>query len=149
MLISTTDYMISPTLNGEDVMGAYLARHFKPTLALAVLCTCVTAVPSARSADAPLTFEASPDVYKLVQENEYFRVIEGTWQPGQKDAMHSHTPFVIHWLTDCQLSAALPDGKSIEGTQKAGSTQMKPAVPGHIATNMGKTACRALFVERK
>ena len=130
-------------------MEGHLARYRKPTWAFAILCTCVAAVPSARSAEAPPTFEASPDVYKIVQENEDFRVIEGTWQPGQKDAMHSHKPFVIHWLTDCELSASMPDGKNIVGTQKAGSTQIKPAVPGHIATNMGKTVCRALFVERK
>lgn len=100
-------------------------------------------------AETPPTYKASPDIYKIIQENEKFRVIEGTWQPGQKDAMHSHEPFVIHWITDCQLSASLPDGKSIEGTQKAGTTQIKPAVPGHIATNAGKTVCKALFVEAK
>jgi hypothetical protein len=118
-------------------------------LQAALFASALVAAPLALAEDAPPSYAAFPEVYKLVHESDQFRVIEATWQPGQKDAMHSHLPFVIYWVTDCQLSADLPDGKRIEGTQKAGTSDIKPAVPGHVATNMGKGVCKALLVERK
>ena len=39
---------------------------------------------------APRGSEASPDVYKVLAENDQWRVLEATWQPGQEDNMHSH-----------------------------------------------------------
>ena len=63
--------------------------------------------------------------------------------------MHSHLPAVIYWITDCQLTAEIPGGKRIEGTQKGGTSVLNPAVAGHVATNRGTTICKALLVERK
>lgn len=119
------------------------------TLKASLLCTALVAAPYALAEDAPPSYTAFPDVYKLVHENEHFRVIEATWQPGQKDAMHSHFPAVIYWITDCQITAEIPGGKRIEGTQKAGASVINPAVAGHIATNRGSDTCKALLVERK
>ena len=130
-------------------MNKLIAMDFRSNLKAGLLCTALAAAPLALAEEAPPSYIAFPDVYKLVHENEHFRVIEATWQPGQKDAMHSHLPAVIYWMTDCQLSADLPDGKRIEGAQKAGTSRINPAVPGHVATNMGKNTCKALLVERK
>ena len=105
--------------------------------------------PSPEAAAAPPSYEAFPEVYKLVKENDHFRVIEATWKPGQKDAMHSHLPAVIYWITDCQLDVDIPGGKRIEGKQKAGASVINPAVKGHVAVNMGQDTCKALLVERK
>ena len=122
---------------------------FTSTLITAFFCTYFAAAPLALAEDAPPSYIAFPDVYKLVHENDQFRVIEATWQPGQKDAMHSHFPTVIYWITDCQLTAEIPVGKRIEGTQKAGTSRIQPAVSAHVATNMGTNTCKALLVERK
>ena len=122
---------------------------FTSTLITAFFCTYLVAAPLALAEDAPPSYIAFPDVYKLVHENDQFLVIEATWQPGQRDAMQSHLPTVIYWITDCQLTAEIPGGKRIEGTQKAGTSRINPAVSGHIAQNMGDTTCKALLVERK
>ncbi len=127
-------------------MNTWIATEFGSNLKAGLLCAVLVAAPLAVAEDAPPSYIAFPGVYKLVQENEHFRVIEATWQPGQRDAMHSHLPAVIYWISDCQLSADLPDGKRIEGAQKAGTSRINPAVPGHVATNMGQNICKALLV---
>lgn len=119
------------------------------TLKAALLCTLLVAAPVAVAQVAPPSYKAFPDVYKLVHENDHFLVIEATWQPGQQDAMHSHFPAVIYWITDCQLNVDIPGGKRIEGTQKAGASVINPAVQGHVAVNKGGDVCKALLVERK
>lgn len=52
--------------------------------------------------DVPLSHEADPDVYRVIAENENFRVIVATWQPGQQDAPHSHPANAAYRLTDCK-----------------------------------------------
>jgi hypothetical protein len=130
-------------------MSRMLRIDFRSYLKVALLCTALAAAPLALAEDAPACYIASPNVYKLVHEDDKFLVIEATWQPGQKDNMHSHFPTAIYWITDCQLTAEIPGGKRIEGTQKAGTSRIQPAVSAHFATNMGTNTCKALLVERK
>ncbi|MDJ0890584.1 MAG: hypothetical protein QNK18_05235 [Gammaproteobacteria bacterium] len=55
--------------------------------------------------------EASPDVYKILAENDQWRVIQATWQPGQEDNFHSHpADRVSFFVTDCRLQLSKPDG---------------------------------------
>ena len=63
-------------------------RQFAATIAIisAYLLTSL----STMAQDAPIAPEASPDVYKILAENDQMRVIEATWKPGQKDNFHSH-----------------------------------------------------------
>ena len=49
----------------------------------------------------PRSFEASPDVYKVIAQNDTYKVIEVTWKPGQRDQMHSHPASAVYYLTDC------------------------------------------------
>jgi hypothetical protein len=130
-------------------MNKMLTMDLRSNLQAALFCTALLGAPAALAEDAPPSYTAFPDVYKLAHENENFRVIEATWEPGQKDALHSHMPAVIYWITDCQLTAEIPGGKRIEGTQKAGTSVINPAVVGHVATNRGTEKCKALLVERK
>jgi hypothetical protein len=99
---------------------------------------------------APLTYTASPDVYKLIAENDEFRVILATWKPGQSDALHSHGgPYALYRLTDCKLQLTTPDGHSDARDGKAGTVSFSPAVAAHSAKNVGSSDCQILTVERK
>jgi len=66
----------------------------KQALRLSAACIAVglLAAPGAAMAQktAPLSFQASPDVYKVIADGEHYRIIQATWQPGQRDAWHSH-----------------------------------------------------------
>ncbi|MEK6550954.1 MAG: hypothetical protein AABZ50_04865 [Pseudomonadota bacterium] len=101
------------------------------------------------AANAPLSHEAEPGVYKVVAEDEYLRVVVGTWKPGQRDKFHSHPIFVAYSLTDCHRRLYKPDGTFDEKQLKAGSTRVFKAVGSHSFENVGKMECKNLLVERK
>jgi hypothetical protein len=107
-------------------------------------------MPLAVSAQsAPLSYTASPDVYKLLAENDQFRVILQTSKPGQRDKMHSHSALAGYRLTDCSSRLYTPDGKFTEAVRKRGEAFLLPAVQSHSFENTGKTACEAVIIERK
>jgi ketosteroid isomerase-like protein len=94
------------------------------------------------------SFVASPDVYKVIGENEQYRVIEATWKPGQRDKLHSHGATVTSYaLTDCKTRNHLSDGTAKDGERKAGSVQIRPADLDHSMENLGKGVCRLIIFE--
>ena len=108
------------------------------------------AMPFAVSAqDVPLSYKASPDVYKLLAENDQFRVILQTSKPGQRDAWHSHSALVSYRLSDCTSRLHLPDGKFTDSNRKRGEVVLLSTVASHSFENTGKTDCEGLIVERK
>jgi mannose-6-phosphate isomerase-like protein (cupin superfamily) len=114
------------------------------------LCAALAFSPVAIAEDAPLSYKAAPDVYKLLFENDQFRVILQTSKPGKRDALHSHSALVTYRLSDCTGRLHYPDGKSTEPVpRKRGSVTFLPAQPSHSFENTGKTACEGLIVERK
>jgi quercetin dioxygenase-like cupin family protein len=99
---------------------------------------------------APPHFQAAPEIYKVIGENDKFRVIEATWQPGQRDAWHSHSGAeTAYRLTDCRTRIYTPDGKVREVDGKAGSVNFNPPIASHSFENAGAAPCRALIVQRK
>jgi len=115
------------------------------------LCLAAIAVASAARAENALpTFQGDPDVYKVVFEDQNFRVIAATWKKGSTDKPHSHpVPFVIYALDDCTIRVHNPDGSSRDINSKAGTAFAGPITTSHTAENMGTVDCHALFVERK
>lgn len=120
------------------------------SLAASFVAAGALAAPLAVSAqDAPLSYKASPEVYKLLAENENFRVVLQTSKPGQKDAWHSHSALVTYRLTDCTSRLHLPDGTFRDASRKRGEVAFLPTVKSHSFENTGKTDCEALIIERK
>jgi hypothetical protein len=109
------------------------------------------AIPdSALAQGTPPSYKASPDVYKLVSENDQFRVIMATWKPGQRDAWHSHAgPLTGYRLSDCKQRAYTPDGKSQDREAKRGEVLYNPVIASHSVENIGTADCQILIVERK
>jgi len=99
--------------------------------------------------NAPPSYVADPAVYKLVGENDQFRIIMSTKAVGQRDAWHSHFANTVYAMTDCHLRTYTPDGQSRESNRSAGSAYLQPAIPSHSAENIGTAECRQLIVERK
>ncbi|MBE7939906.1 MULTISPECIES: cupin domain-containing protein [Ramlibacter] len=99
---------------------------------------------------APPAAQASPGVYKVLAENDQFRIELATWKPGEKDNMHSHPASAVYRLSDCTARLTGPDGKVLgEGEAKAGSAALQPPIAAHSLENIGKTECQILIVERK
>lgn len=100
--------------------------------------------------DVEPSYKASPDVYKVIAENEHFRVIMTTWKPGQRDAMHSHEgPLTGYRLTDCNLKVYTPDGKTKAREAKAGEALFNPVIAAHSVENVGSSECKLVIVEKK
>jgi hypothetical protein len=124
-----------------------------PTDGIAILALSVALGPAAYAAeDAPPAPEASPDVYKVLAENDQWRILEATWQPGKEDNLHSHpADRVSLFLTDCKLRLSKPDGTFRDATPKAGTAKARTGEPvkAHKAKNIGDKVCVMNIVELK
>jgi hypothetical protein len=106
--------------------------------------------PSVMAQTSPPSFQGDPDVYKVIFENDQFRVILAMRKKGVHDKPHGHPlPSIVYFVTDCTTKQYTPDGKSTESTGKAGTAREAPVVASHSAENTGPNDCQQLFVERK
>src|ERR1044071_9864983 len=77
---------------------------------------------AAYSQNAKPTYGGSPDNYKVIFDDQNFRVIEGIWKAGTTDKPHTHpVPAVIYHVTGCTLKLHNADGKIVETTSKPGT----------------------------
>lgn len=116
----------------------------QPLVVLALsllLCGKISAQPLPRS------FVASPDVYKVIAENDQYRVISVTWKPGQRDILHSHPASAVYYLTDCNLRIHAPDGTFRDARPSAGAAIVQVPIPGHMLENIGTSECRLVMFE--
>ena len=125
-----------------------MKRNYKFVVIVAMLVAAPCTAAFAQS--APPTYQADPSVYKLIFEDQNFRVITGTWAPGVTDKPHSHpVASVVYALTDCTLQVTSADGKTVTITPKAGGVTAVPITASHTGHNIGPAECRTVFVERK
>jgi len=107
-------------------------------------------VSAAAAQNAAPSYQADPDVYKVVFEDQNFRVIAATWKKGTTDKPHGHpVAFVVYPLDDCTIRLRNPDGSTRENVSKAGVPFAGPITMSHTAENITDHDCRAIFVERK
>ncbi|MBV8745259.1 MAG: hypothetical protein JO134_09490 [Xanthobacteraceae bacterium] len=104
----------------------------------------------AMAQNSPPSYEADPDTYKVIFEDQNFRVIAATWKKGANDKPHSHpVPSVVYALDDCTLRIHNPDGTTRDINNKAGTAFTGIVTPSHTAENVSPTDCHGIFVERK
>ena len=116
----------------------------------AIAAVSLAAPLGANAEDAPLSYVVSPAVYKILSENDDYRVILATWPPGTQDAFHSHpVSFVSYALTDCSRRFHFPDGKSNDAAIKKGQVFLQDPVQSHSFENIGSATCEILIVEKK
>jgi hypothetical protein len=120
------------------------------TLALGTIAMLSVTSFAALAQTAPPTYQADPGVYKVIFEDQNFRVMEGTWKKGERDKAHSHPVLSVGYaLTDCVIRIHQPDGKTRDITNKAGTALTIPMTGSHSAENISPRECRVLLVERK
>lgn len=134
---------------GEQAMN--VRRRILLSISVSLVVAGGLAIPVSVSAQGvPPSYEASPEVYKLIAENDQFRVIQATWKPGQRDAWHSHAGALASYLlTDCKSRVYTPDGKYQERSRKASEANFSPIIASHSYENVGTTECKLVMVERK
>jgi hypothetical protein len=128
----------SSTMNHRGVIGLSIAGFLYIASSAAV------------AQNAPPTYQGDPDVYKVIFEDQNFRVIASTRKKGGHDKVHSHPlPSVVYNINDCVTRLYAADGKTMDITGKAGTATAVPVTASHSAENIGPTDCQTIFVERK
>lgn len=99
---------------------------------------------------AARSFTASPDIYKVVAQDEQYLVIEVTLKPGQRDQFHSHpSGGFFYYLTDCSIRFHTPDGTIRVVAHRTGDTGVNPSATSRSAENVGKSDCKQVLFEPK
>ena len=111
---------------------------------------CLLSLAAAATAEpASPSFTASPGVYKVVAENEQYRVVLASWKPGQRDAPHSHPFAAVFFISDCALRSFAPDGTSRDAAPLAGHAVMQQPIAAHSVQNIGSSPCQIVMFEAK
>jgi quercetin dioxygenase-like cupin family protein len=71
---------------------------------------------------------------KVEFENEYVRIVRGTFRKGDRAPMHDHPSGVHIALGDSLVKSTAPDGKTTEVRSKAGDTKYRPAFSHAVET---------------
>lgn len=123
-------------------------RH--PTLALSATALLFMASSVAIAQNAPPSYQGDPDVYKVIFEDQNFRVISAIHKKGIHDKVHGHPlPFIVYNVTDCTTKIYESDGKTREVIGKAGTARANPVIASHSAENTGPADCQQIHIERK
>ena len=105
---------------------------------------------AAAAENAAPSYQGDPETYKVIFEDQNFRVIAATWKKGVTDKPHSHPlAFVTYALNDCTIKIHNPDGTTRELKNQTGVANTGPITVSHTAENAGDADCRALLIERK
>ena len=115
-----------------------------------VALTLLGATGSGIAQTAPHSLVASPDIYKVIAENEEYRVIEVTWKPGQRDLVHSHPASAVYYPMECTLSGFDASGAARwTGQTRAGTAVVQKPIPAHSVENTGQSECKLIMFEPK
>jgi hypothetical protein len=124
--------------------------NYRTTFGLGAIALLYLASPAAVAQNAPPSYQGDPDVYKVIFEDQNFRVIAATRKKGVHDKTHSHpVASVIYNINDCTTRLYAADGKTTDAPGKAGTAGAIPITASHSAENIGSTDCQQIFVERK
>lgn len=106
------------------------------------------AIGMSRAASAQDAVKLSPQLYTVKLDNERVRVLEFRFRPGEKEPMHTHTPYVVYFLSSGTIRTTAPDGTTAVSSVKQGDTAYRDVV-SHATENIGRNDVRALIVEWK
>ena len=125
------------------IKGASMIKIIIPTL-LVLIVSC-----SGTKEKSLLPEVVSPDVYKVLLENEDVKVLEVTFEPGQSDNMHDHYPSTVYILQGGKAQVTLPDGTVNEIEPPTGFIGHNTEKARHQVKNIGDNTIKIILVERK
>lgn len=109
---------------------------------IAVAAAAATGVASAQPAHRG--WVASPDIHRVIAEDDKHVVVESVWKPGQRDQIHSSPARATYYLTDCNLRIHLTDGKRAEFFSPALIARLSTALESYSVENIGQSDCRSV-----
>ncbi len=109
----------------------------------------VTAVSFADQSHAQDAVAVSPDIYTVLFESDEIRVLELEYEPGERDAMHSHPKYTIVTKEGGTLRIHTESGDPRDVTMQVDQPRLLDPVKAHWAENVGDTTVRVIAVEFK
>ncbi len=91
----------------------------------------------------------SPDIYTVLFENDEIRVMELTYEPGERDAMHSHPRYTIVAKEGGTLRIHTESSDPVDVVIQVDQPRLLDPVTAHWAENVGDTTVRVIAVEFK
>lgn len=120
----------------------------KRPFSLVVILFCLL-IPALGTAVAQDPAKVGPHIYKCTFENEFVRLCEVRFKPGDRIGVHSHPAHLIHVTDGGKLRfVSVTNGRTDEAEFKKGeSIWSEPDT--HSAVNIGSTELRGLVIEFK
>ncbi len=109
----------------------------------------MTAVCIADQSHAQDPVAVSPDIYTVLFENEEIRVLELTFEPGEREAMHSHPRYTIVAKEGGTLRIHTESSEPVDVVIQVDQPRLLDPVTAHWAENVGDTTVRVIAVEFK
>ena len=103
---------------------------------------------AALTANAQDPVKLSPNLYKVLLENEHVRVLDFRAKAGEKEPMHSHPAVVVYVFSGSKVRFTMPDGKTVERESKPG-TAIWNGPETHAYENLGPGEVHVLIIELK
>jgi len=103
--------------------------------------------PSQKIAQDPV--EVSPEVYKVLKENDQVRVLLATYGVGVRDKWHSHPELVVYGLTGAKGRMYMASGEPKDLEIKLGTCMIPPPFASYSIENIGEGIMKFLLVELK
>jgi quercetin dioxygenase-like cupin family protein len=104
---------------------------------------------SNKSENNLLPENVSPEIYKVLFENDRVKVLKATFEPGKSDKMHNHFPMTAYVASGGKVEVTLPDGTVNERNIPSGATIHNPKKDTHQVKNIGDSIVEVYLVERK
>ena len=92
---------------------------------------------------------SSPDIYKVLFEDETMRIIEFTLLPGKVEGWHGHPTYFFYVITGGKYSIEQANGETRNLDTNAGMNALVKPVVKHRGKNVGDTIMKAILIEMK
>ena len=109
----------------------------------------ISAVCIANQSHAQDAVAVSPDIYTVLFENDEIRVLELEYEPGERDAMHSHPKYTIVTKEGGTLRIHTEGKEPRDADMQVDQPRLVGPVTAHWAENVGDTTIRVIAVEFK
>jgi len=130
----------------QTSQGGLIMKSVSNLLTMVALSSVLTLVFVTNRALAQDPVKVSPNVYKVLLENDRVRVLEMKVKPGEKDKLHSHPSEVVHFINGGKVRINLPDGAAPEMEIPDGHVMWHEAWT-HVVENIGSSEIYAIIVE--
>tara|TARA_B100000686_G_scaffold355357_1_gene473414 strand:+ start:7957 stop:8769 length:813 start_codon:yes stop_codon:yes gene_type:complete len=91
----------------------------------------------------------SPDVYKVLVDNDYVKVLDVKFKSGQSDNMHHHNVFTAYVVNGGKMLNTYPDGSTSTMEIPNGMAVHRDFETVHQVKNIGDTDMHIILVEHK